>query len=90
MLHGCTIGDGTLIGIDALVMNHAVVGRGSLIGARSLITEGKVIPDGVLVMGSPGKVVRELTPEEKDGLLKIAESYVRRSKLFREQMKLQS
>jgi carbonic anhydrase/acetyltransferase-like protein (isoleucine patch superfamily) len=71
-------------------MNHAVVGRGSLIGARSLITEGKVIPDGVLVMGSPGKVVRELTPEEKDGLLKIAESYVRRSKLFREQMKLQS
>ena len=89
MLHGCTIGEGTLVGIDSLVMNHAVVGRGSLIGARSLITEGKVIPDGVLVMGSPGKVVRELTPEEKEGLLRIAESYVQRSRIFREQMKPQ-
>ena len=89
MLHGCTIGDGALIGIDAVVMNHAVVGRGTLIGAGALITEGKQIPEGVLVMGSPGKIVRELTPEEKDGLLKVAESYVQRSKLFREQMKPQ-
>jgi carbonic anhydrase/acetyltransferase-like protein (isoleucine patch superfamily) len=89
MLHGCTIGDGTLVGIDAVVMNHVVVGRGSLIGAGALIPEGKVIPDGVLVLGSPGKVVRDLTPEEREGLLKIAESYVQRSKLFREQMKPQ-
>ena len=89
MLHGCTVGDGALVGIDAVVMNHAVIGRGSLIGAGALITEGKRIPDGVLVLGSPGKVIRELTPEEKDGLLKIAESYVQRSKLFREQMKPQ-
>jgi carbonic anhydrase/acetyltransferase-like protein (isoleucine patch superfamily) len=89
MLHGCTIGDGSLVGIDAVVMNHVVVGRGSLIGAGALIPEGKVIPDGVLVLGSPGKVVRELKPEEREGLLKIAESYVRRSKLFREQMKPQ-
>ena len=89
MLHGCTIGDGSLVGIDAVVMNHVVVGRGSLIGAGSLIPEGKVVPDGVLVIGSPGKVVRELKPEEKEGLLKIAESYVQRSRIFREQMKPQ-
>jgi carbonic anhydrase/acetyltransferase-like protein (isoleucine patch superfamily) len=87
MLHGCTIGDGTLVGIGAVVMNHVVVGRESLIGAGTLIPEGKTIPDGVLVLGSPGKVVRELTREEKDGMLAIVESYVRRSKLFREQMK---
>ncbi|HXZ54636.1 MAG TPA: gamma carbonic anhydrase family protein [Burkholderiales bacterium] len=89
MLHGCTIGDGSLIGIDAVVMNHAVVGRGSLVGAGALIAEGKQIPDGVLVLGSPGRIIRELTPEEKAGLLKIAESYVQRSKIFREQMKPQ-
>jgi carbonic anhydrase/acetyltransferase-like protein (isoleucine patch superfamily) len=89
MLHGCTIGDGSLVGIDAVVMNHAVVGRGSLIGAGALVAEGKVIPDGVLVLGSPGKVVRDLKPEEKEGLLKVAESYVLRSRIFREQMKLQ-
>jgi carbonic anhydrase/acetyltransferase-like protein (isoleucine patch superfamily) len=89
MLHGCTVGDGALVGIDAVVMNHAVIGRGSLIGAGALVTEGKNIPEGVLVLGSPAKVIRELTPEEKDGLLKIAESYVQRSKLFREQMKPQ-
>jgi carbonic anhydrase/acetyltransferase-like protein (isoleucine patch superfamily) len=89
MLHGCTIGDGALIGIDAVVMNHAVVGRGSLIGAGALVSEGKQIPEGVLVLGSPGKVVRELKPEEREGLLKIAESYVQRSKLFREQLKPQ-
>jgi len=87
MLHGCTIGDGTLVGIGAVVMNHVVVGRESLIGAGTLIPEGKTIPDGVLVLGSPGKVVRELTREEKDGMAEIVESYVRRSKLFREQMK---
>ncbi|HET7765302.1 MAG TPA: gamma carbonic anhydrase family protein [Burkholderiales bacterium] len=89
MLHGCTVGDGALVGIDAVVMNHAVIGRGSLIGAGALVTEGKNIPEGVLVLGSPAKVIRELTPEEKDGLLKIAESYVQRSKLFREQMRPQ-
>jgi carbonic anhydrase/acetyltransferase-like protein (isoleucine patch superfamily) len=89
MLHGCTIGDGSLVGIGAVVMNHVVVGRGSLIGAGALVTEGKVIPDGVLVLGAPAKVVRELKPEEKEGLLKIAESYVQRSRLFREQMKPQ-
>jgi len=67
MLHGCTIGDGTLVGIGAIIMNHAVIGGGCLIGAGALIPEGKTFPDGVLVVGSPGKIVRELKPEEKTG-----------------------
>ena len=89
MLHGCTIGDGTLVGIGAIIMNHAVIGSGCLIGAGSLIPEGKTYPDGVLVVGSPGKIVRELKPEEKAGLLEIADIYVRRSKLYREKLKPQ-
>lgn len=60
MLHGCTIGDNTLIGINSVVLNRAVIGRNCIIGANALITEGKVIPDNSLVMGSPGKVVRTL------------------------------
>jgi carbonic anhydrase/acetyltransferase-like protein (isoleucine patch superfamily) len=60
MLHGCTIGDNSLIGMGATVLNGAVIGKNCLIGANALITEGKVIPDGSLVMGSPGKVVRTL------------------------------
>jgi carbonic anhydrase/acetyltransferase-like protein (isoleucine patch superfamily) len=89
MLHGCTIGDGSLVGIGAIIMNHAVIGSRCLIGAGTLIPEGKTYPDGVLVLGSPGKVVRELKPEEKDGLLEIADGYVRRSKLYREKLKTQ-
>lgn len=89
MLHGCTVGDGALIGINAVVLNHAVIGAGSLIGANTLIAEGKKIPEGVLVLGSPGRVIRELSKEERDGMLAIAESYVQRSKLFRERMELQ-
>ena len=89
MLHGCTIGDGTLVGIGAIIMNHAVIGSGCLIGAGSLIPEGKTYPDGVLVVGSPGKIVRELKQEEKDGLLENADIYVRRSKLYREKLKPQ-
>jgi hypothetical protein len=61
MLHGCSIGDNSLIGIKSLIMNRAVIGKNCLIGANSLIPEGKVIPDGSLVMGSPGKIVRTLT-----------------------------
>jgi len=89
MLHGCTVGDGSLVGIGAIIMNHAVVGSGCLIGAGTLIAEGKKYPDGVLVLGSPGKVVRELKPEEKEGRLEIAEIYVRRAKLYREKLKPQ-
>src|SRR2546426_6936570 len=87
MLHGCTVGDGSLVGIGAIIMNHAVVGSGCLIGAGTLIAEGKKYPDGVLVLGSPGKVVRELRPEEKEGLLENADIYVRRSKLYCEKLK---
>ena len=89
MLHGCTVGDGSLIGIGAIILNHAVIGKGCLIGAGALITEGKTFPDGVLVVGSPGKVLRELKPEERAGLLENADIYVRRSKLYREKLKLQ-
>lgn len=64
MLHGCTIGDGSLIGMQAVILNNAVIGRNCLIGAGALITEGKVIPDNSLVVGSPGRVVRQLTPED--------------------------
>src|SRR5947209_2681032 len=87
MLHGCTIGDGSLVGIGAIIMNHAVIGSGCLIAAGAIIPEGKTFPDGVLILGSPGKVVRELEPEEKEDLLKNADVYVRRAKLYREKLR---
>ncbi len=87
MLHGCSIGEGTLIGINSVVLNGARIGRGSLIGANTLITEGKEIPDGVLVMGSPGKVVRELKHEERTRLLGIASGYVERSRLYKKELR---
>jgi carbonic anhydrase/acetyltransferase-like protein (isoleucine patch superfamily) len=83
MLHGCSVGEGTLIGINSVVMNGARIGRNSLIGANTLIAEGKEIPDGVLVLGSPGKVVRELKREERDQLLEVAAGYVERSRLYK-------
>ena len=86
MLHGCTIGDGSLVGIGAIIMNHAVIGSGCIIAAGALIPEGKTFPDGVLILGSPGKVVRELEREERDELLKNADIYVRRAKLYREKL----
>jgi carbonic anhydrase/acetyltransferase-like protein (isoleucine patch superfamily) len=87
MLHGCSIGEGSLVGINSVVMNGARIGRHTLIGANSLIAEGKEIPDGVLVLGSPGKIVRELKPEEKDFLLQIAQGYVERARLYRDSFK---
>ena len=89
MLHGCTVGDGALVGINSVVLNGAKIGAGALIGANSLVPEGKEIPPGVLAVGSPAKVVRELTPEQIAGILKISEGYVARAKLFREQLKEQ-
>src|SRR5574343_705981 len=76
MLHGCTIGDGSLIGINAVVLNHAVIGKSCIIGANALIPEGKVIPDFSLVVGSPGKVIRQLTEEDAERLKKNAQHYV--------------
>ena len=89
MLHGCSVGEGSLIGINSVVLNGAVIGRSTLIGANALVAEGKVIPDGVLVLGSPGKIVRDLTQAEKDSLIKIADGYVQRARLFREKLKLE-
>jgi carbonic anhydrase/acetyltransferase-like protein (isoleucine patch superfamily) len=87
MLHGCTIGDGSLIGINSVVMNGARIGSGTLIGANTLIAEGKEIPDGVLVLGSPGKIVRQLKQEERDYLLKVASGYVDRSRFYKTNLK---
>ncbi len=75
MLHGCTIGDGSLIGMGATLLNGAKIGAGSLVGACALVTEGKEIPPGSLVMGSPGKVVRELDEAAKQRLLASAAGY---------------
>jgi carbonic anhydrase/acetyltransferase-like protein (isoleucine patch superfamily) len=75
MLHGCIIGDGSLIGMGATVLNGAKIGKGCLIGAGALITEGKEIPDGSLVMGAPGKIVRELDEAARQRLLASAEHY---------------
>jgi carbonic anhydrase/acetyltransferase-like protein (isoleucine patch superfamily) len=87
MLHGCTIGEGSLIGINSVVMNGARIGRATLVGANTLITEGKEIPEGVLVLGSPGKVVRELSQQEKDYLLTVARGYVDRSRFYKSNLK---
>lgn len=86
MLHGCTIGDNSLIGINSVILNGAKIGKHCLIGANSLIPEGKEIPDGSLVMGSPGKVVRELTPEQQKGLELSAMSYVNNFKRFKQEL----
>jgi carbonic anhydrase/acetyltransferase-like protein (isoleucine patch superfamily) len=87
MLHGCTIGEGSLIGINSVIMNGARIGRRTLVGANTLIAEGKEIPDGVLVLGSPGKIVRELKQEERDYLLKVASGYVERSRFYKANLK---
>jgi carbonic anhydrase/acetyltransferase-like protein (isoleucine patch superfamily) len=87
MLHGCTVGEGTLVGINSVVMNGAKIGKGVLIGANTLIAEGKVIPDGVLVVGSPGKVIRPLEQKDRDYLLKIASGYVERSRMYAKDLK---
>ena len=89
MLHGCTVGDGALVGINSVILNGAKIGAGSLIGANSLVSEGKEIPPGVLAVGSPAKVVRDLKPEQIAGILKISEGYVARARLFREHLKEQ-
>ena len=90
MLHGCTVRENSLIGIGAVVLNHAVIGRNCLIGAKSLITEGKEIPDGSLVMGSPGKVVRQLTQAEILALEETATHYVDNARRFRSDLVAQT
>ena len=87
MLHGCLIRENTLIGIGAIILNRVTVGKNCLIGAGSLIPEGKTVPDGSLVLGVPGKVVRALTPEEIAMNTWIAEHYVERAQAYREGLK---
>jgi carbonic anhydrase/acetyltransferase-like protein (isoleucine patch superfamily) len=82
MLHGCTVGDGSLIGIQAVVLNGARIGRNCLVGAGSLVTEGKEFPDGSLIMGSPAKVVRMLAPEQIERLRSGAAHYVDKAQRF--------
>ena len=83
MLHGCTVGEGTLIGMGAMLMNGSRIGRGCLIGAGALITEGKEIADGSLVMGAPGKVIRLLDAEARARLLRSAAGYQANMRRFR-------
>jgi carbonic anhydrase/acetyltransferase-like protein (isoleucine patch superfamily) len=87
MLHGCTIGDESLIGIKSVILNKAQIGRHCIIGANSLIPEGKVIPERSLVMGSPGKVVRQLSDEEVARLLLAAQGYVEKARRYRAELK---
>ncbi len=76
MLHGCTVGDNSLIGIQAVVLNGAKIGKNCLVGAGSLVTEGKQFPDGCMILGSPARAIRQLTPEQIEGLKMSAQHYV--------------
>jgi carbonic anhydrase/acetyltransferase-like protein (isoleucine patch superfamily) len=87
MLHGCTVGDGSLIGIGAIVLNGARIGRGCIVGAGALVTEGKEFPDGSMIIGSPAKAVRALTPEQQQGLLMSAAHYIENAARFRAGLK---
>ena len=83
MLHGCTVGDGSLIGIQAVVLNRAVIGKECLVGAGAVVTEGKTFPDRSLILGAPAKVVRTLTDEDIAGLRRNAQTYVDRAAQFK-------
>ncbi len=87
MLHGCSIGDGSLIGIGAVILNGARIGKHCLVGAGALVTEGKEFADGSMIIGSPAKAVRELTEEQKQGLLASARHYVANATRFRTGLK---
>ncbi|MBS0475266.1 MAG: gamma carbonic anhydrase family protein [Proteobacteria bacterium] len=90
MLHGCTIGAGSLIGIQAVVLNGAVIGKNCLVGAGALVTENKTFPDGSLIMGTPAKLVRELTPQAIEELRTNAETYVRHADNYRQNLEMVS
>lgn len=87
MLHGCTIGDGSLIGIQAVVLNGAKIGRNCLVGAGALVTEGKEFPDNSLIIGAPAKAVRTLSEEDVQRLQASAAIYVARGQLFKRELK---
>ena len=83
MLHGCTIGDESLIGIGAIVLNGAKIGKNCLVGAGALVTEGKEFPDGSMIIGSPARVVKQLTPEQMQGLRQSAQHYIDNAHRFK-------
>jgi len=87
IIHGCTIGDNSLVGMGATVLNGAVIGRNCLVGANALVTEGKVFPDNSLIVGSPAKAIRTLDEAAVEGLKKSAENYVRNWQRFRKGLK---
>ena len=87
VLHGCTIGDGSLIGIQSVVLNRTVIGKDCLVGAGAVVTEGKTFPDRSVIFGSPAKAVRELSEENATRLAMSAESYVRRGRDFKASLK---
>ena len=87
MLHGCHVGKNSLIGIGSTILNHARIGANSIVGANSLVTENKEFPDGVLILGSPAKVVRQLTEEEKSGLPTYATRYIDRAERYRRELR---
>lgn len=84
IIHGCTIEDDVLIGMGAIILNGAHIGKNTIIGAGALVTEGKTIPEGSLVVGSPAKVIREISPEQLEGLKENARNYVHEGKEFKE------
>ncbi len=90
MLHGCTIGDNSLIGINAVILNNAKIGKDCIIGANCLITQGKEIPDNSMVLGSPGKIIRKVTPEEVEELKHSAEHYIHNFKRFKKELNKQN
>jgi len=87
MLHGCTVGDGTLVGLGAVIMNGARIGPDCLIGANALITEGKEIPARSVVMGAPGKIIRQLSDEDLERIRRPAQSYVERMRVYRDRLR---
>ena len=87
MLHGCTIGDGTLVGIQAVVLNGARIGRNCIVGAGALVTEGKEFPDGSMILGAPAKAVRQLTPEQIESFRHGARHYVENARRYRAELK---
>ncbi|TAJ82788.1 gamma carbonic anhydrase family protein [Reyranella sp.] len=87
MLHGCTVGDGSLIGIQSVVLNRSVIGKDCLVGAGAVVTEGKTFPDRSVIFGSPAKVVRELNEENAARLAMSAESYVHRGQNYKANLK---
>ncbi len=87
MLHGCTIGDESLIGIGAIVLNGAKIGKNCLVGAGALVTEGKEFPDGSMIIGSPAKAVRQLSPEQIEGLRRSARHYIENARHFQAGLK---